>query len=119
MPGRMKKKREDLEIDARIAAKKEEVKNPLEKKIEDTVRRYGKTKNIESRKYTSPNYRAVPDGIFFPGQGRTFFIEFKRLGKRPTKSQEREIRRLEDLGFVVYVVDTIKEGKRIMDLWAS
>lgn len=118
MPGRMKAKRVAAEIDARIAAKKNAVKDPLESKIEDAVCTYGKKKGIEHRKYKTPNYKSSPDRIFFPGQGVAFFIEFKRLGKKPTDKQWREIRRLEDLGFCVYVVDNKKEGKRIMDLWA-
>lgn len=91
----------------------------LEKKIEDKVCRYAKTKDIDNRKFTSPNRRSVPDRIFFPGQGRIFFIEFKALGKQPTESQAREIRRLEDLGFVVYVVDNVEQGKEIIDLWVK
>lgn len=118
MPGLMKKKREEREIDERIAAKKKEVKKLLESEIEDKVCRYAKTKGIDHRKLSSPSRRSVPDRVLYPGQGRSFYIEFKQLGKKPTKSQWREIRRLEDLGFCVYVIDNIEQGKRIIDLWS-
>jgi len=93
--------------------------DPLECDIESAVCTYGISKGIKHRKFKTPNRRSAPDQIFFPGQGRTFFIEFKRKGKKATKAQLREHRRLEDLGFVVYVVDNKKQGKEIIDVWAT
>ena len=91
----------------------------LEKKIEDKVCQYALRKGIQHRKYVTPSHRSSPDRIFFPGQSRTFFIEFKQKGKKATTKQLREHRRLQDLGFVVYVCDNVEQGKRIIDDWAA
>ena len=99
----------------------------LESEIENRVCRYAKSKGIRHRKYTSPSYRSVPDRmLWLPSTPRrdqlvpiVFFIEFKRKGKKSTDAQLREHERLREDGFVVYVVDNIDEGKRIIDVWAD
>lgn len=108
--------------------------NPLEKVIEKRVCDYGETLGIKNRKYANPNRRAAPDRIFFtPGrapvgfnvtrtgtlvraQPLTWFCEFKRRGKKPTPAQLEEHEFYRALGFYVFVVDNIQEGKQLMDL---
>jgi hypothetical protein len=44
-----------------------------------------------------------------------FFCEFKAEGKKPTPSQEREHTRLRQQNVQVYVVDSIDQGKDVIN----
>jgi hypothetical protein len=60
-----------------------------------------------------------PDRVFFRKKGNIvtlFFVEFKRLGKTPTKLQ-KEIRKriVERSGVSVYSTDNIETFKKICD----
>lgn len=90
------------------------VDNPLEKVIETKVCDYAKSKGMLAYKFTSPNRAAVPDRMFIT-EGFVFFIEFKRLGKRPTPQQTREIDRLTNHGMAAFVIDNIEDGKKLID----
>ena len=88
--------------------------------IESRVCYYAKTKyNMLHDKFTSPNRRAVPDRLFCVVGGRTFFIEFKAPGKKPTKQQRRDHERRRALGHHVYTVDDIETGIKIIDYEAT
>jgi hypothetical protein len=89
---------------------------PKESVIESKVCAHAKDRGFLVYKFTSPNRRSVPDRMFItPGRGYVFFIEFKSKGNKPTKAQFDEIRLLKEHHQLVYVVDTIDEGKRIID----
>ena len=88
----------------------------LESKIEKAVCDYAKTLGWLSFKFTSPNNRAVPDRIFFK-EGHTILIEFKQLGKKPTKLQNYQIDKLKEQLIPVYVVDSIEKGKDIFNAY--
>ena len=87
----------------------------LEKEIEAAVKRYAESCGWLTRKWTSPNHAFVPDQIFIAPGGRVIFIEFKRTGAKPTAGQEREHSRLRQQGCLVYVVDSVEQGKQIID----
>ena len=87
----------------------------LEKDIESKVVRYAEKKGWRGMKFVSPNYRSVPDRIFFRHPGRVFFIEFKKGGEKPTEKQQREIDRLKAEGFSVFVVDDVQYGYSVID----
>ena len=89
--------------------------NPLEKVIETKVCDYAKSTGMLAYKFTSPNRASVPDRLFITSSGFVFFIEFKRLGKRPTPQQTREIDRLINHGMAAFVIDNIEEGKSVVD----
>jgi hypothetical protein len=90
--------------------------NPLEKVIEQKVCDYAKSNGILCYKFTSPARRSVPDRLFIlPQSGRCFFIEFKRLGQKPTPAQGVEIAKIKGQGCVVYVVDNVAFGKDCID----
>jgi|TARA_R110000803_G_scaffold116981_1_gene185536 Holliday junction resolvase len=86
----------------------------LEKTIEKQVCDYAKQKGWLVYKFVSPGQRGVPDRIFLR-EGSCFFIEFKATGKKPSKLQWRKINELRDIGFDVYVIDKVHEGKIIVD----
>lgn len=89
--------------------------NPLEKVIEKTVKDYAKSKGFYVRKFNSEGRRSVPDALLINPRGHVFFIEFKRLGKKPTKAQLLEHKALEKVHLKVYVVDNIINGRFVID----
>lgn len=82
----------------------------IEKKVSD----YAKAKGWLAYKFVSPNQKGVPDKIFIGG-GEMFFIEFKALGKKPTKLQESVFVKLRKEGFEVYIIDSVESGKALID----
>tara|TARA_B100000029_G_scaffold102147_1_gene92546 strand:+ start:2360 stop:2623 length:264 start_codon:yes stop_codon:yes gene_type:complete len=82
--------------------------------IQRKVRDYAEFKGWVARRWSSPGRRSVPDYIFFRN-GEVKMIEFKSTGKKPTKAQRKEHRRLNRAGFPVDVIDNIEEGKRLME----
>ena len=88
----------------------------LEKQIEAAVCEYAKAKGLLAYKFTSPSRMAVPDRLFIMPGGTMFFCEFKREGAKPTVAQKREHLTLRQHKVDVFVIDTIDEGKRMIDL---
>ena len=87
----------------------------LEKEIEKTVCDYAKEKGIISYKFSSPNHVGVPDRIFFADGGIVFLVEFKRKGEKMTPMQLREGERIGNRGTDVYLIDSVEDGKRLID----
>lgn len=90
--------------------------NPLEKVIEKKVCDYAKAQGCLVYKFTSPSRRSVPDRLFITPKGEIFFIEFKRLGEKPTASQEVEIAKLHERGVPVGIIDNINDGVKCVAL---
>jgi len=88
--------------------------NLLEKDIEGAVVAFAKSKGYYVRKFTSPSQRSVPDRIFITPSGRTFFIEFKATGKKSTPAQEIEQDKIRARHVLVFVVDNVVAGKKIV-----
>jgi hypothetical protein len=88
--------------------------NPLEKVIEEKVNAYAKERGFMTLKFTSPARAAVPDRLYIKN-GLAFFVEFKRRGKIPTPAQEREHHRLREQKMLVYVIDNIEDGWKMVD----
>ncbi len=87
----------------------------LEKAIEAKVYKYAEEKGFSQNKLSSPACRSVPDRIFFADKQRCFFIEFKATGKKATPAQLRDHERRERQGHIVFVVDNVEDGKRVID----
>ena len=87
----------------------------LEKQIEAKVCDYAKECGVGVYKFTSPARAAVPDRMFIY-KGRMFFIEFKREGQKATPAQEREHNRLRQHQINVFVIDSVAEGKLMVDV---
>lgn len=77
----------------------------VEARLCDRAREHGGT----AYKFTSPGRRAVPDRLMivpcWQWTGVTMFVEAKAPGQKPTKSQEREHKKLRELNCIVDVVD--------------
>lgn len=87
----------------------------LEREIEAAVCKYAKDKGFLVYKFSSPNHVGVPDRMFVAPHQRVFWIEFKREGGKLTPFQEREFDKLAGCGFEVYLVDSVEQGKSIID----
>ena len=91
----------------------------LEKQIESAVCEYARSKGVLAYKFTSPARAAVPDRLFIAQDGRMWFCEFKAEGKKPTPAQDREHTRLRQQKVIVFVIDSVIEGKNMIDLMVS
>jgi hypothetical protein len=89
--------------------------DPLEKVIERKVGLYAKSRGWYVAKWKSENNRGVLDRIFINRYGFIIFIEFKRRGKKPTKIQDECIDELEKRNCQTRVVDSIEQGKKLVD----
>ena len=88
----------------------------LEKQIEAKVCEYARERGLLVYKFTSPARAAVPDRLFILPSGKAFFVEFKREGQKPTPAQEREHHRLRQHKVSVFVIDSVADGKAMVDL---
>jgi hypothetical protein len=88
----------------------------LESKVERDVVKWAKRHNQELwlLKFTVPGMRGVPDRIGLFRGGRVIFIEFKRPGAKPRKLQEWVHRKLRELGFRVYTLDSSDEAIEVL-----
>lgn len=84
----------------------------LEREIETTVCNFAKSKGWLVFKFSSPNHKGVPDRIFIKA-GRFLMIEFKAPGKKPTALQVKTINGIREQEVEVYVIDNVKEGKKL------
>ena len=75
----------------------------LEKELEAWAREYARQRGALLLKWVSPGRAGVPDRILIAGG--VAFIEFKRPGGKLTKLQQVVIRKIEDAGGQVYVID--------------
>ena len=73
------------------------------------VDKVGKIHDGIAYKLTSPNRRFVPDRLCILDGGVTWFVEVKSPTGKLTSGQERELRRLRDLGQNVAVVYSKEE----------
>jgi hypothetical protein len=93
------------------------VKTIIESKIERTVATYAKSKGFIAQKFSPMNSRGLPDHLFITPYGQCIFVEFKRLGAKPTERQTLVINKLINQGCLVFVIDNIEAGKKLIDIY--
>jgi len=93
------------------------IKKLNEADIEKAVVSYAKRRSYVVDKFTSPAKRSVPDRLFIAPNGIIFFIEFKAPGKKPTRKQEEDHAKRRTNRALVYVIDNIEEGKKLIDFF--
>ena len=81
----------------------------LENVTENKVTDYAVERGCLFLKLNVIGRRGWPDRLFI-FRGKTFFIEFKRLGEPPTKLQKEIHGRIRAHGVEVYVVDNWSDG---------
>ena len=74
----------------------------IQAKCVEHVRRMG----AYARKFSSPANRSVPDYVITL-DGVTWYVEFKRYGKHPTKAQAEEHAKIRMAGGTVWVIDDV------------
>lgn len=74
----------------------------IEKKLVAEVKKAGGI----AWKFVSPGRRGVPDRIILLPGGRIIFVECKAPGKKPRPEQLRLHRKLNALGFKVFILDS-------------
>jgi hypothetical protein len=62
-----------------------------------------------SIKLITMHFLGLPDRLVLLPKARLFFVELKSTGKKPEKIQLYVHKQLRELGFEVYVIDTIRE----------
>ena len=77
----------------------------LERKLKQSVANMGGL----ALKFVSPGMAGVPDRLLLFPEGKIAFVEMKAPGKHPTKLQNLRHEQLRNLGFRVYVVDSIDQ----------
>lgn len=90
-----------------------ESEKTLEKKLGTKVKELGGW----SLKFTSTFISGLPDRIVLMPGGRIFFAEIKTTKQKPRKIQLLMHRKLQALGFKVYVIDTTEQINEI--LWTE
>lgn len=93
-------------------AKKAEV---VEIDVEDTYVNYAKNKKCKALKLVYLNKKGFPDRTTLCPEGRIFFIEFKRKGKKPTPLQIVVKKMLIGFGFKYYVCDKVGQAEKHLD----
>ena len=86
----------------------------LERAIEQQCVSYATTRGIQNAKLDKAK-RHWPDRVFFCLRAVLLIVEFKRPGERARPGQKAVHRKLEALGFRVYVLDNFDDFKRVLD----
>ena len=83
----------------------------LERDIERGFRNNIKAKGGLALKFVSPGTSGVPDRVVLLPGGKISFVELKAPGKKLSPKQVKMAKRLEELGHIVWVIDSM-EGIR-------
>ncbi len=71
-------------------------------------------------KFVSPGFNGVPDRLLLFSGGRLAFCEVKAPGEKPRPLQVHRMEQLREMGFRVYVVDSVEQiGAMICEIQTS
>jgi len=87
----------------------------LEKDIEKQLVIETKRMKGIALKFISPGFAGVPDRLVLLPRGNLAFVEVKREGERPRALQVARHEMLRKLGFKVYILDSTKYIKEILN----
>ncbi|PLR84646.1 VRR-NUC domain-containing protein [Bacillus canaveralius] len=79
------------------------LESTLERRLKNEVKKLGG----KAVKFESPGFSGVPDRLVLLPGGRLVFIEMKAPGKALRPLQEKRITNLRQLGFEVFVLDSV------------
>lgn len=86
-----------------------------EREIERKLVAKTRAKGGIAPKITSPGFDGMPDRLILLPGGRMAFAELKAPGKKPRPLQEARHRLLRQLGFKVYVIDSVEQICSVLD----
>lgn len=81
----------------------------IERRFRDLIRKAGGV----ALKLVCPGFDGMPDRIVLMPGGRIFFAEIKRPGAVPGPLQAARHRMLRDLGFQVFVIDSLELAEEV------
>lgn len=87
----------------------------LEKTIENKLKSAVKNMGGIAFKFTAPGINGVPDRLVLLPHGKLAFIELKAPGKNMRPLQVRRKTQLEQLGFLVYCIDSAEQIGGVLD----
>lgn len=87
----------------------------LEKKTQKSVIEYARSQGFIALKINVGSQRGWPDYILIDPQGWHVWIEFKKLGQKPSPLQDFRAEELRSRNVLVVVVDTQEGGYEIVD----
>lgn len=87
----------------------------LEKTIEYKLKSAVKNLGGIAFKFTAPGINGVPDRLVLLPHGKLAFIELKAPGREMRPLQVRRKRQLEQLGFLVYCIDSEDQIGGVLD----
>ena len=80
-----------------------------EKYIEQKLVAAVKSMGGMAPKFVSPGIDGMPDRIVLLPMGRIAFVECKATGKKMRPLQNKRMKQLEALGFLVYCIDDVEQ----------
>lgn len=83
----------------------------IERQFRDMVKACGGL----ALKLVCPGFDGMPDRLILMPEGRVSFAEIKRPGAVPRPLQEARHRMLRNLGFQVFVIDSLEKAKEVTD----
>ena len=86
-----------------------------EREIESALVKAVKKRSGYALKLISPNVNGVPDRIILLADGKIGFVETKKPGGKLRVLQEKRKRQLEELGFLVFCLDSKEEIGGVLD----
>lgn len=87
--------------------------DPLERDLENRVRRYAEKRGWLWIKFVSPGYAGVPDRIGIR-RGRVIFLELKKFGEVPEPHQLEVHKEMRAHGVEVFVCDNYEDAMEIL-----
>ncbi len=87
----------------------------LEKTIENKLKAAVKNMGGIAFKFTTPGINGVPDRLVLLPHGKLAFVELKAPGRKMRPMQVRRKRQLEQLGFLVYCIDSVEQIGGVLD----
>lgn len=88
--------------------------DPLESTIENAYVDFARGLGVLAIKFKDDKRRNAPDRLnLCPGM-HTFFIEFKKRGEKPRRGQILYHDMLRNMGYAVYVCDTLDQAKHVL-----
>jgi len=86
-----------------------------EKQIEERLVQEVKRRGGICPKFTSPGFAGMPDRLILLPGGRFAFVELKAPGQKPRPLQKARHELLKQLGFQVYVIDSVEQIETVLD----
>lgn len=89
----------------------------LEKEVRDPVVKYAKSKDVLHKRlhFGAGSEVGWPDDLFIFRSGMVLWVEFKAPGKKPREIQVHRLRTLQKYNQPAFFVDTVVDGKALID----